>query len=230
MKDKDSDSDGDNSYGADSGADGNKKNVKNQHDENMDPLTSALSLARKGDTVSVENENMDPQQHDSTNNHDLQQLKQQPPTPTNTTTTTAAPKSSNTSSLLIISILSGPHASQTYKLQPKHTQPCLIGRSKGKKFLRNGISLSKDQEVSTTHGKFSVEEHEVDHDDGNNNMDNNNDSQGQDQVQKKFYYTDVGSTNGSTVGEARLEANVRVEIEDGMELRIGNSTLKIVFG
>ena len=46
----------------------------------------------------------------------------------------------------------------------------------------------------------------------------------------KFYYTDVGSTNGSTVGEARLEANVRVEIEEGMELRIGNSTLKIAFG
>ena len=233
---KDKDSDGDHSNCADSGADvdGNKNNVKNQHDENMDPLTSALSLARKG--VSVENENMDPQQQQQ---HEQQQLKQQPPTPTNTTTTTAAPKSSNTSSLLIISILSGPHASQTYKLQPKHTQPCLIGRSKGKKFLRNGISLSKDQEVSTTHGKFSVEEHEVvleehevDHDDGNNNMDNNNDSQGQDQVQvqKKFYYTDVGSTNGSTVGEARLEANVRVEIEDGMELRIGNSTLKIVFG
>ena len=233
---KDKDSDGDNSDRADSGADvdGNKKNVKNQHDENMDPLTSALSLARKGVISIVENENMDPQQqqHDQ---HEQQQLKQQPPTPTNTTTTTAAPKSSNTSSLLIISILSGPHASQTYKLQPKHTQPCLIGRSKGKKFLRNGISLSKDQEVSTTHGKFSVEEvvleeHEVDHDDGN--MDNYNDSQGQGQVQvqKKFYYTDVGSTNGSTVGEARLEANVRVEIEDGMELRIGNSTLKIVFG
>ena len=111
---KDKDSDGDNSNSADSGADGNKKNVKNQHDENMDPLTSALSLARKG--VSVENENMDPQQHDSTNNHDLQVAAT-----TNTTTTTAAPKSSNTSSLLIISILSGPHASQTYKLQPKHT-------------------------------------------------------------------------------------------------------------
>ncbi len=222
---KDKDSDGDNS----DRADGNKKNVKNQHDEGT--LTSAL--ARKG--VSVENENVDPQQHDSTNNHDLQQLKQ-PAATTNTTATTAAPKSSNTSSLLIISILSGPHASQSYKLQPKHTQPCLIGRSKGKKFLRNGISLSKDQEVSTTHGKFSVEEvvleeHEVDHDD-DGNMDNYNDSQGQDQVQvqKKFYYTDVGSTNGSTVGEARLEANVRVEIEDGMELRIGNSTLKIVFG
>ena len=128
------------------------------------------------------------------------------------TTTTAATKKT----LLQITILSGPHASQTFQLRPKsnnsNTQSsscCLIGRSKGKKFLRNGISLNKDQEVSTTHGKFSMEE---------------------DGVQNKFYYTDVGSTNGSTVGEVRLEPNVRMEIEEGMVLRIGNSTLKIEFG
>ena len=49
-------------------------------------------------------------------------------------------------------------------------------------------------------------------------------------MQNKFYYTDVGSTNGSTVGEARLEPNVRIEIEEEMELRVGNSALKIEFG
>lgn len=169
----------------------------------------------------------DNQDHvDPQHNHDLQQLKLKQPPAATTNTAKAA---------LIITIISGPHASQTYKLQPKHTQPCLIGRSKGKKFLRNGISLSKDQEVSTTHGKFSVEElvlelDESDDDAGNNIMGHDSQAQVQAQVQKKFYYTDVGSTNGSTVGEARLEANVRVEIEEGMELRIGNSTLKIAFG
>jgi len=242
-----------------------KDNSKGEGEGDDDDATNIA------DTISEENierplltraENVDPQQQQQQGHH-VQHLKQ----PAVTTTTTAAaitttsssssikPKSSNNNNtLLIITILSGPHASQTYKIQPKHTQPCLVGRSKGKKFLRNGISLSKDQEVSTTHGKFSVEEEEVvldhhhesnhDHnDDGNTYTDNNhhdhggsycNDNQGQgtttSRVQKKFYYTDIGSTNGSTVGEARLEANVRVEIEEGMELRIGNSTLKIVFG
>ena len=88
--------------------------------------------------------------------------------------------------------------------------------------------MSKDQEVSTTHGKFSVEEVVLDHtdDDDDGNTDNTNS-----RVQKKFYYTDVGSTNGSSVGcEERLEANVKVEIEEWMELTVGHSTLKIAFG
>jgi len=181
-----------------------------------------------------EEENADPQQQqlvegDSNSNH----LK---PTSTSaatnsSTATTSKPKSKSTTtntSTLTITILTGPHESQTYKLQPKHTQPCLIGRSKGKKFLRNGISLSKDQEVSTTHGKFSIEQQVVEDGANNNNNDSSSNSGGG--VQNKFYYTDVGSTNGSTVGEARLEPNVRIEIEEGMELRVGNSALKIVFG
>ncbi|KAK1742659.1 hypothetical protein QTG54_006256 [Skeletonema marinoi] len=153
---------------------------------------------------------------------------------TNSTNTTSKPKSATTitnTSTLTITILTGPHESQTYKLQPKHTQPCLIGRSKGKKFLRNGISLSKDQEVSTTHGKFSIEQQVVGVvEDGDNNNNNDGSSNSGGGVQNKFYYTDVGSTNGSTVGEARLEPNVRIEIEEGMDLRVGNSALKIEFG
>ena len=82
--------------------------------------------------------------------------------------------------------------------------------------------MSKDQEVSTTHGKFSIEQQEQ--------VDNDSSSNSGGGVQNKFYYTDVGSTNGSTVGEARLEPNVRIEIEEGMDLRVGNSALKIEFG
>ena len=176
---------------------------------------------------SREEENADPQQQQLVEG-DYNSSNHLKPTSTaavtNSTNTTSKPKSATTitnTSTLTITILTGPHESQTYKLQPKHTQPCLIGRSKGKKFLRNGISLSKDQEVSTTHGKFSIEQQEqVDNDSSSN-------SGG---VQNKFYYTDVGSTNGSTVGEARLEPNVRIEIEEGMDLRVGNSALKIEFG
>ena len=156
-------------------------------------------------------ENADPQQiTESTAATDQLKPSAAKSSSAQSTTTTAATKKT----LLQITILSGPHASQTFQLRPKNNSTqssscCLIGRSKGKKFLRNGISLNKDQEVSTTHGKFSMEE---------------------DGVQNKFYYTDVGSTNGSTVGEVRLEPNVRMEIEEGMVLRIGNSTLKIEFG
>lgn len=138
------------------------------------------------------------------------------------------PKSTtSTTNTLQITILSGPHSSQMYKLQPKLSQPCLIGRSKGKKFLRNGISLSKDQEVSTTHGKISIEQVVVTDD---NNDGDDNDGVGGGGVQYKFYYTDVGSTNGTTVGDVRLEPNVRMEIEEGVEVRVGNSILKMMFG
>mmetsp|Transcript_22299 Transcript_22299/g.33049 ORF Transcript_22299/g.33049 Transcript_22299/m.33049 type:complete len:274 (+) Transcript_22299:227-1048(+) len=176
---------------------------------------------------SREEENANPQQQQQLVEGDYTNSNHLKPTSTSTvtnTTNTSKPKSTTTTtntSTLTITILTGPHESQTYKLQPKHTQPCLIGRSKGKKFLRNGISLSKDQEVSTTHGKFSIEQQVVEDDSSSN---------GGGGVRNKFYYTDVGSTNGSTVGEARLEPNVRIEIEEGMELRVGNSALKIVFG
>mmetsp|Transcript_15453 Transcript_15453/g.23387 ORF Transcript_15453/g.23387 Transcript_15453/m.23387 type:complete len:277 (-) Transcript_15453:184-1014(-) len=177
---------------------------------------------------SREEENADPQQQQLVEG-DYNSSNHLKPTSTsaaatNSTNTTSKPKSTTitNTSTLTITILTGPHESQTYKLQPKHTQPCLIGRSKGKKFLRNGISLSKDQEVSTTHGKFSIEQQEQ--------VDNDSSSNSGGGVQNKFYYTDVGSTNGSTVGEARLEPNVRIEIEEGMDLRVGNSALKIEFG
>ena len=165
----------------------------------------------EGDMAGAAGENADPQQiTESTAATDQLKPSAAKSSSAQSTTTTAATKKT----LLQITILSGPHASQTFQLRPKNNSTqssscCLIGRSKGKKFLRNGISLNKDQEVSTTHGKFSMEE---------------------DGVQNKFYYTDVGSTNGSTVGEVRLEPNVRMEIEEGMVLRIGNSTLKIEFG
>lgn len=166
-------------------------------------------------------ENTDPQQRVE-EHHYLKQSSATTTTVISTSSKLVKSKSTSSSSIQIF-ITNGPHISQSYILQPKPTQPCFIGRSKGKKFIRNGISLSKDQEVSTTHGKVSVDEEEEEE------VVMNENDYGSRRVQYKFYYTDVGSTNGTTVGEHRLEPNVRMEIEEGMEIRVGNSILKFMF-
>jgi len=217
--------------------------LKEDEDDDDDNYDEVVMMMMAG------GENADPQQVAEEENHVNNNLKpssssalskltsSQPKSSTTTNNNHTSATATTTKKTLQITILTGPHAPQTIQLQPKHTQPCLIGRSKGKKFLRNGISLSKDQEVSTTHGKFSMEEVVstttlLDDDENDHDSSGSNDTGGGGGgvVQNKFYYTDVGSTNGSTVGEARLEPNVRVEIEEGMVLRIGNSTLKIEFG
>ena len=110
-------------------------------------------------------------------------------------------------------ITQGPHKSQTFLLRPTIGTPCLIGRSKGKKFIKNGISLYKDQEVSTTHGKFILET-------------NNSSSSGE----STYYFMDVGSTNGTVYNAQNLVPNERLELVNGMELKVGNSVLRIVLG
>jgi pSer/pThr/pTyr-binding forkhead associated (FHA) protein len=107
-----------------------------------------------------------------------------------------------------ILITSGPHSDSKVLLRPKPNGPCFIGRSKGKKFINNGISLSKDQEVSTTHAKIVVEGMSA----------------------GVFYFVDVGSTNGSTLKGEMLEPEVKVQIVEGMEIKVGGSTLKFMLG
>mmetsp|Transcript_3691 Transcript_3691/g.8145 ORF Transcript_3691/g.8145 Transcript_3691/m.8145 type:complete len:271 (-) Transcript_3691:298-1110(-) len=129
-----------------------------------------------------------------------------------TTNTTAQPPSTNSDPLTItIQMTIGPHAPTSYVLRPRPGQPCFLGRSKGKKFTKNGISLHKDQEVSTTHGKFFVE---LTGDEEENRC--------------KFYFVDVGSTNGTVYEGEQLEPNERLGLVNGTELKVGNSVLKVV--
>merc|ERR1712216_1031479 len=39
-----------------------------------------------------------------------------------------------------VHMTSGPHTPSKYLLRPRPGQPCLLGRSKGKKFIKNGVS------------------------------------------------------------------------------------------
>ena len=47
----------------------------------------------------------------------------------------------------------------------------------------------------------------------------------------KFYFMDVGSTNGSTLnGEAVEPEPNKMLIEEGMEIKVGVTTLKFILG
>lgn len=110
-------------------------------------------------------------------------------------------------STIQIEIIAGPHQSdKKYMLKPQQRKPCWIGRSTSKKFRERGISLNKDNEVSTTHGKFHIYPSGVD---------------------GKLVYTDTGSTNGTVYGDQELEDNVPLELVDGMVLVFGGSHLLI---
>ncbi|KAL7525957.1 hypothetical protein ACHAWF_001581 [Thalassiosira exigua] len=124
------------------------------------------------------------------------------------------------SSSLEIQITAGPHAPSKFFLLPRPGAPCLVGRSKGKKFVKNGVSLHKDKEISTTHGKFLVE----------GGMGGSGGLGGGGGDKPKFYFVDVGSTNGTVYEGEPLEPNKRLPLADGTELTVGNSELRVVLG
>jgi FHA domain len=107
-----------------------------------------------------------------------------------------------------VDIIGGPYEGQVFYLKPTPRSACMIGRSSSKKFVVNGISLSKDLEVSTTHGKIDKTR------DGT------------------YSYSDTGSTNGSFLKDSgyHLQAHEPIEIpasNSGIEIIIGETVLHI---
>lgn len=101
-----------------------------------------------------------------------------------------------------IDVTQGEYEGMFYLLKPNSRLHAWVGRSQGKKFREKGISLPKDLEVSTTHGKFEYR-------------------------RGKFVYLDDGSTNGSLVNGERLEPKVAVPLSTGMEILVGQTLMKI---
>ena len=106
-----------------------------------------------------------------------------------------------------IDVLSGPNEGLFYDLQPRTRTYSWIGRSQGRKFKQKGISLPKDLECSTTHGRFEY---------------TNSTGEG-----PKFYFVDVGSTNGTQIDGYECEPNVSYVLSTGMNILCGKTNLKV---
>lgn len=104
--------------------------------------------------------------------------------------------------MIYVEIKVGENEGAKYTLQPKTRSHCWVGRSQGRKFREKGISLPKDLEVSTTHGRFEL-------------------------LNNKLVYVDTGSTNGTRVGELELEPNAPVELQSGMLITVGQTVMEI---
>jgi pSer/pThr/pTyr-binding forkhead associated (FHA) protein len=124
-----------------------------------------------------------------------------------TTTKTITTANTKPFDTIHIDVLSGPNEGLFYDLQPRTRLYSWIGRSQGRKFKQKGISLPKDLECSTTHGRF-----EYTNTGGNG---------------PKFYYTDVGSTNGTHIDGYECEPNVSYVLSTGMNILCGKTRLKV---
>lgn len=153
------------------------------------------------DNVTSNNENENPNGK-SANNNKLSNSKSKSNSKSN--------KTKNPTKIQI-QIIQGPYKGITHTLQPTYKKPCWIGRSTSKKFRDRGISLNKDDEVSTTHGKFHV----------TNSSTSSSSSARATKV--KFMFTDTGSTNGTLYNGEEIEDNIPLELEDDMVIVIGNS-------
>eukprot|EP00814_Leptocylindrus_danicus_P011471 CAMPEP_0116005312 /NCGR_PEP_ID=MMETSP0321-20121206/1099_1 /TAXON_ID=163516 /ORGANISM="Leptocylindrus danicus var. danicus, Strain B650" /LENGTH=213 /DNA_ID=CAMNT_0003473733 /DNA_START=99 /DNA_END=740 /DNA_ORIENTATION=+ len=122
----------------------------------------------------------------------------------------AAKKGTAKSCPLKLVALSGPHKDEEFFIRPTLRVPCVIGRSKAKKYVDKGVSLNQDDQVSTMHGEFIFKSGQA-------------------------MFVDVGSTNGSSVmkdgEELWLEKGHETIVpQDGsLMLRVGDTILKVEY-
>ena len=104
---------------------------------------------------------------------------------------------------VVVQCTEGPHKGSTFTIKP-HAKRLVpkVGRSTGKQFIKNGISLPEDGEVSTVHGRFDVKNGHL-------------------------QFTDIGSTNGTMLEGEALEPGEGVALQPGSVLVDGQCHLHI---
>jgi hypothetical protein len=103
---------------------------------------------------------------------------------------------------LKIEVLSGPHAGTERVLKPRTRRLVpKIGRSTGSQFVKNGLSLCDDDEVSTTHAKLELQHGWI-------------------------FLTDLDSTNGTFLDGERLEASRAYRLPAQSVVRVGRSEMR----
>ena len=135
--------------------------------------------------------------------------------------TAAVPVSTTTSTgsdvpivRLLVEIVGGEYVGKVFELNHlTPLEPAVVGRSRSKKVLKYGISLPKDPEVSTTHGRFLVKG-------GGANSSSST---------ATVYFTDDGSTNGSMVNGQHIQNHVDIPLESGMEIQVGGTIMLVTF-
>lgn len=121
----------------------------------------------------------------------------------------AAPAgASSSSSRLCITLkcLTGPHMGQKFRLEPppgKVEDSFKVGRSTGKAFKEKGLSLYKDKEVSTAHGKFEIRN-------------------------GSGYYVDTKSTNGTQLNGSTITTQEPALLKTGDLLNIGGTEVAVI--
>ena len=124
--------------------------------------------------------------------------------PTSSSSKAAAATTGAKIDTIHVDIIGGYYEGQSFDVMPKagSKNACWVGRSAGKKFRDKGISLPKDLEVSTSHGRFEY-------------------------ARGEFFYKDCASTNGSRIFDADIEPNVTYKLTDDMEITVGQTVMKV---
>ena len=113
-------------------------------------------------------------------------------------------KKTSTALHVVLNVTEGIYKGKTFDIIIDHDQPCFIGRSRSKKFMKPGrsITLYKDKEVSTAHSKIEM-------------------------IEGILFYVDVGSTNGTLWNNNPINADEKIKLVKNDTLRIGTNLITI---
>jgi hypothetical protein len=106
---------------------------------------------------------------------------------------------------VLLKCTTGPHIGQKFRLElvaGKDEDSFKLGRSTGKVFKEKGVSLYKDKEVSTAHGKIEIRNGVA-------------------------FFIDTKSTNGTIVNGKMIETQQPVRLSDGDVLSVGGTELAV---